>query len=123
MTRPARQAFDTFPHCDVHTIFAYLKELRRVLRRGARALVHTANILAPRGFARFAQQKSASVRGPPEPAGSREARAGGAQGRITSHGGACCAATRVLSAPSPEQVQGFCFTSPDVIRFLVAQAG
>jgi hypothetical protein len=30
-----------------------------------------------------------------------------------------------LSAPkpSPEQVQGFCFTSPDVIRFLVAQAG
>jgi len=49
----------------------------------------------------------------------------GGGGGLTWHGGACSAATRVLSAPkpSPEQVQGFCFTSPDVIRFLVAQAG
>ena len=54
-------SFDCFPHCDMHTIFAYLKEMRRVLKPGAHAMLHTSNLLAPAGFARFAQQKGASV--------------------------------------------------------------
>ena len=73
-------SFDVLPHCDLHTIFDYLREIRRVLRPGACAMIHTANLLAPAGFARFAQQKAASI-------------------------------------------QGFCFTTPDAVRKLVAEAG
>mmetsp|Transcript_26036 Transcript_26036/g.85666 ORF Transcript_26036/g.85666 Transcript_26036/m.85666 type:complete len:144 (+) Transcript_26036:397-828(+) len=73
-------SFDCFPHCDSHTIFQYLKEIRRALKSEGRAMIHTANITTEPGFKRFAKQKEASV-------------------------------------------QGFCFTSPDIIRTLVKNAG
>mmetsp|Transcript_30919 Transcript_30919/g.49894 ORF Transcript_30919/g.49894 Transcript_30919/m.49894 type:complete len:278 (-) Transcript_30919:473-1306(-) len=56
-------SFDCLPHCDLHTIFAYLKEMKRLLKPGCSGMIHTSNLLAPAGFARFAQQKSASVQG------------------------------------------------------------
>lgn len=56
-------SFDCLPHCDAHTVFAYLREFARVLKPGANAFVHTANLCAPAGFARFAKQKEASVQG------------------------------------------------------------
>ena len=40
-------AFDCLPHCDAHTIYAYLVEFCRVLKPGAHALVHTSNLCAP----------------------------------------------------------------------------
>ena len=40
-------SFDCLPHCDVHTIHAYLKEFMRALKPGGHAMIHTSNITAP----------------------------------------------------------------------------
>jgi SAM-dependent methyltransferase len=40
-------SFDCLPHCDLHTIHAYLKEFVRVLKPGGNAMIHTSNITSP----------------------------------------------------------------------------
>jgi ubiquinone/menaquinone biosynthesis C-methylase UbiE len=40
-------SFDCLPHCDLHTIHAYLKEFMRVLKPGGSAMIHTSNITSP----------------------------------------------------------------------------
>jgi ubiquinone/menaquinone biosynthesis C-methylase UbiE len=40
-------SFDCLPHCDIHTIQAYLKEFMRALKPGCHAMIHTSNITAP----------------------------------------------------------------------------
>jgi SAM-dependent methyltransferase len=63
--------FDVLVHCDAHVQYAYFKELARMLRRSdaggghapGRALISTANLLAPDGWARFQAQRSQSVGG------------------------------------------------------------
>jgi len=49
-------AFDVFPHIDLHTIWKYIKEIKKVLKIGGKALIHTANIIAPQGWERFCNQ-------------------------------------------------------------------
>eukprot|EP01126_Amoeba_proteus_P003366 TRINITY_DN1111_c0_g1_i13.p1 TRINITY_DN1111_c0_g1~~TRINITY_DN1111_c0_g1_i13.p1 ORF type:complete len:148 (-),score=21.86 TRINITY_DN1111_c0_g1_i13:187-630(-) len=49
-------AFDVFPHCDLHTLWQYLRQFEMVLKPGGRALVHTANLTTAQGWARFSSQ-------------------------------------------------------------------
>lgn len=56
-------AFDVFPHVDLHTQWKYYQEFHRILKPGAKALIHTANLEAPEGWTRFAQQDKYSVGG------------------------------------------------------------
>lgn len=56
-------AFDVFPHVDLHTQWNYYKEFSRVLKPGAKAIIHTANLEAPEGWDRFVQQDKYSVGG------------------------------------------------------------
>lgn len=56
-------SFDVFVHLDLHTIWKYFKEIRRCLKSGGRAFVHTTNLKAPGGWERFAGQEKYSVAG------------------------------------------------------------
>lgn len=56
-------SFDVWVHLDLHTMWRYLDDLPRVLRPGARAFLHTSNLTAPEGWARFARQDEFSVEG------------------------------------------------------------
>lgn len=56
-------AVDVFVHLDLHTQWRYLVQLYEVLKPRGRALVHTTNLRAPRGWERFAQQRRYDVRG------------------------------------------------------------
>jgi SAM-dependent methyltransferase len=56
-------AFDVFVHLDLHTQYRYLRQLNAMLETGGRAIVHTANLRAPGGWARFASQPVPSIRG------------------------------------------------------------
>lgn len=60
-------SFDVMPHIDLHTIYAYMKTIKGLLRpnpTGAevssrprpRVFLHTANLCAPLGFDRFSKQ-------------------------------------------------------------------
>jgi cyclopropane fatty-acyl-phospholipid synthase-like methyltransferase len=54
-------AFDVFVHFDLHMMWTYLQEIRRVLKKGGRAFLHTSNLQSPAGWDSFAQQESYSV--------------------------------------------------------------
>lgn len=56
-------SFDVFVHLDLHIQYRYLRQIHGLLEPGGRALVHTANLRAPRGWARFASQPAPSIRG------------------------------------------------------------
>jgi SAM-dependent methyltransferase len=56
-------AFDVLVHLDLHTQWKYFREIHRVLKVGGHAMVHTTNLLAPAGWARFATQDEYSVHG------------------------------------------------------------
>lgn len=56
-------AFDVFPHVDLHTQWKYYLEFYRVLKPGGKAIIHTANLEAPEGWNRFAQQDKYTVGG------------------------------------------------------------
>jgi SAM-dependent methyltransferase len=49
-------SFDVFVHLDLHTIWKYVQEIERTLRRGGHAFLHTANLTAPGGWNNFAAQ-------------------------------------------------------------------
>ena len=56
-------AFDVFQHCDLHVIFSYFKEIRKMLKQDGRAFVSTANLLSKEGFGRFSKQSKFTVGG------------------------------------------------------------
>lgn len=56
-------SFDVFVHLDLHTIWKYLTEIRRVLKTGGKAFIHVSNLTTPAGWERFAVQDDYSVEG------------------------------------------------------------
>ena len=56
-------AFDVFVHLDLHTMWRYFQEIRRVLKPAGRAFLHTANLAAPQGWRRFAAQDRYTIEG------------------------------------------------------------
>jgi SAM-dependent methyltransferase len=56
-------SFDVFVHLDLHTIWKYLQEIDRVLKPGGRAFLHTSNLTAPGGWARFSSQDKYTLDG------------------------------------------------------------
>lgn len=56
-------SFDVFVHLDLHTIWKYLNDIRRVLKTGGKAFIHVSNLTAPAGWERFAVQDDYSVEG------------------------------------------------------------
>lgn len=56
-------AFDVFVHLDLHLMFAYLKEMRRVIKPDGKIFISTANLLAEGGWRRFEAQSKPSVGG------------------------------------------------------------
>ncbi len=48
-------SYDVFVHLEPEDIYAYLIEMRRVLRAGGTGIVHFANVLSGPGFERFRQ--------------------------------------------------------------------
>lgn len=56
-------SFDVFVHLDLHTQWKYIQEIARVLKPGGRAFLHTANLTAPDGWARFASQDNYTLDG------------------------------------------------------------
>jgi SAM-dependent methyltransferase len=56
-------SFDVFVHLDLHTIWKYFREIRRVLKPGGRTFLHTANLLAPGGWEAFSAQEAYDVEG------------------------------------------------------------
>ena len=58
-------SYDVFVHLDPHDIYRYLCELRRVLKRGGRAVLHHGNALSELGWAKFERDHAAFVAGEP----------------------------------------------------------
>jgi len=56
-------SFDVFVHLDLHVQWRYLQEIRRCLKPGGRAFLHTANLTAEAGWQRFAEQERYRVEG------------------------------------------------------------
>ena len=56
-------SFDVFVHLDLHTIWKYLNEIRRVLKDSGLAFLHTSNLRAPQGWKLFASEDRYSVEG------------------------------------------------------------
>jgi SAM-dependent methyltransferase len=54
-------SFDVFVHLDLHVMWKYFQEIRRILRPGGTSFVHTSNLTAPGGWAHFARQDRFSV--------------------------------------------------------------
>lgn len=56
-------SFDVFVHLDLHTIWKYFQEIRRALKKGGKAFLHTTNLKAPGGWERFTSQAEYMVEG------------------------------------------------------------
>ena len=56
-------SFDVFVHLDLHTIWKYFLEIRRILKPGGKAFLHTTNLKSPKGWERFSSQSHYSVEG------------------------------------------------------------
>lgn len=56
-------SFDVFVHLDLHTIWKYLNEIRRMLKTDGKAFVHVSNLTTPGSWERFAAQDHYSVEG------------------------------------------------------------
>ncbi len=56
-------SFDVFVHLDLHTIWAYMQEFARILKKGGRVFIHTTNLKAPDGWKRFSSQDEYKVEG------------------------------------------------------------
>lgn len=49
-------SFDVFVHLDLHNIWAYFKEIKKVLKEDGKVFIHCANITTPGGWDRFKVQ-------------------------------------------------------------------
>lgn len=56
-------SFDVFPHIDLHVMYAYFCETRRLLKPDGKAFFSTSDITSPGGWERFSRQKGQSVGG------------------------------------------------------------
>lgn len=56
-------SFDVFVHLDLHTMWKYFNEIRRILKEGCMAFLHTTNLKAPDGWERFSHQTAYSLEG------------------------------------------------------------
>jgi SAM-dependent methyltransferase len=56
-------SFDVFVHLDLHTQWKYIRAIGRDLRPGGMAFLHTANLVSPSGWQRFAAQPHFTVGG------------------------------------------------------------
>ena len=56
-------AFDVFVHMDLHTMFAYLKEIRELLKLDGKAFFSAADVTSELGWERFAKQRKFSFGG------------------------------------------------------------
>lgn len=50
-------SFDVFVHLDLHNIWAYFKEIKKVLKDDGKVFIHTANLNTPGGWDRFKVQE------------------------------------------------------------------
>ena len=48
-------SFDVFVHLDLHNMWQYFKEIRRILKDGGKAFIHTTNLKAPEGWKKFSR--------------------------------------------------------------------
>lgn len=58
-------SYDVFVHLEPHDIYLYVRELRRVLRKGGRAVLHHGNALSELGWAKFERDHAAFAAGQP----------------------------------------------------------
>lgn len=56
-------SFDVFVHLDLHVQWRYLLDVKRLLKPGGRAFIHTANLTTTPGWDRFAAQDTYRVEG------------------------------------------------------------
>eukprot|EP00026_Physarum_polycephalum_P015403 Phypoly_transcript_16075.p1 GENE.Phypoly_transcript_16075~~Phypoly_transcript_16075.p1 ORF type:complete len:261 (+),score=37.30 Phypoly_transcript_16075:90-872(+) len=56
-------AFDVFPHVDLHSIWQWLRAMNVAIKPGGYVFISTANLAAPGGWTRFAQQTKYSAGG------------------------------------------------------------
>lgn len=56
-------SFDVFPHIDLHVMYAYFCEIRRILKPEGKAFFSTSDITSAGGWERFSQQKGQSIGG------------------------------------------------------------
>jgi len=61
-------SYDVFVHLDVEDIFCYLRDMKRILKKGGRAAIHFANILSEEGWKKFVSEVEYS-RQEPKPLG------------------------------------------------------
>jgi SAM-dependent methyltransferase len=50
-------SFDVLVHLNLHVVWGYLRQFRRVLKDGGRAFIHTANLATPLGWQKFQRIK------------------------------------------------------------------
>jgi SAM-dependent methyltransferase len=56
-------SFDVFVHLNLHVIWQYFQEIHKSLKPNGKAFIHTANLAAPDGWKRFAEQETYTVEG------------------------------------------------------------
>lgn len=56
-------SFDVFVHLDLHTIWSYFREIRKILKKDGFVFLHTTNLAAPDGWSRFEKQVQFKVEG------------------------------------------------------------
>jgi SAM-dependent methyltransferase len=56
-------SFDVFVHLDLHTIWSYFKEIKKIINKNGLVFLHTTNLNAPAGWARFEKQSEYIVEG------------------------------------------------------------
>ena len=56
-------AFDVLVHCDLHTVWQYLLEIKRILSKRGKAFLHFSNLSSKLGWERFIKQKSGTAGG------------------------------------------------------------
>ena len=49
-------SFDVFVHLDLHTIWKYLLEIKKILKPNGKVFLHTTNLKTPDGWERFSRQ-------------------------------------------------------------------
>ena len=56
-------SFDVFVHLDLHTIWSYFKEIKKIINKDGLIFLHTTNLKAPNGWERFEKQDEYRITG------------------------------------------------------------